>query len=97
MPPPTLFPATIVELTVRKKGYNITELARLAAVDRRTVYNWFNQKYLKTEMLVSKTTNRKVYIITDITNNSNHIRINLNDYVSYSNGSYKHIDVANRY
>jgi lambda repressor-like predicted transcriptional regulator len=41
----------IVELTVRKKGYNITELARLAAVDRRTVYNWFNQKYLKTEII----------------------------------------------
>jgi len=48
-------------------------------------------------MLVSKTTNRKVYIITDITNNSNHIRIHLNDYVNYSNGDYDHIDVANRY
>lgn len=41
----------IVELRVRKEGYNITELSRLAHVERRTVYNWFNQKYLKTEII----------------------------------------------
>jgi lambda repressor-like predicted transcriptional regulator len=41
----------IVELNVRKNGYNITELARLAHVKRRTVYNWFNQKYLKPEII----------------------------------------------
>ncbi len=41
----------IVEMLVRKKGYSISELARLTHVNRRSVYNWFNQKYLKTEII----------------------------------------------
>jgi lambda repressor-like predicted transcriptional regulator len=41
----------IVELIIRKNGFNITELARMAGVERRTVYNWFNQKYLKTKII----------------------------------------------
>ncbi len=41
----------IVELTVRKEGFSISELARLSHVNRRSVYNWFNQKYLKTEII----------------------------------------------
>lgn len=42
-----------VEMVVRKKGYSISEVARLAHVNRRSVYNWFNQKYLKTEIIYS--------------------------------------------
>ena len=41
----------IIELTIRKKGLNITEVARLNHVNRRTVYNWFGQKYLKPEII----------------------------------------------
>ena len=41
----------IVELIIRKKGYSISELARLSYVNRRSVYNWFNQKYLKPEII----------------------------------------------
>jgi len=41
----------IVELIIRKKGYSISELARLTHVNRRSVYNWFNQKYLRTEII----------------------------------------------
>ncbi|TWR28860.1 hypothetical protein FPZ43_11355 [Mucilaginibacter pallidiroseus] len=41
----------IVELTIRKKGFSISELARLANVNRKCVYNWFNQKYLKPETI----------------------------------------------
>lgn len=41
----------IVELTIRKKGFSISELARLAEINRKCVYNWFNQKYLKPEII----------------------------------------------
>lgn len=41
----------IVELVIRKDGFSITELARLTHVNRRSVYNWFNQKYLKIEII----------------------------------------------
>ena len=41
----------VIELTIRKKGLNITEVARLSHVNRRTVYNWFNQKYVKSEVI----------------------------------------------
>jgi hypothetical protein len=41
----------IIELTIRKKGLNITEVARLSHVNRRTVYNWFSQKYVKAEVI----------------------------------------------
>jgi lambda repressor-like predicted transcriptional regulator len=41
----------IVELVIRKNGYSISELARMTHVNRRSVYNWFNQKYLKTEII----------------------------------------------
>ncbi|WP_295718854.1 hypothetical protein [Mucilaginibacter sp.] len=42
-----------VEAVIRKKGYSISEIAHLAHVNRRSVYNWFNQKYLKTEIIFS--------------------------------------------
>jgi len=41
----------IVEYTVRKKGLSIAELARLVNVNRRSVYNWFNQEKLKVETI----------------------------------------------
>jgi len=41
----------IVELTIRKQGFSISELARLADINRKCVYNWFNQKYLKPEII----------------------------------------------
>jgi transcriptional regulator with XRE-family HTH domain len=41
----------IVERTIRRKGYSISELARLTKVNRRSVYNWFNQKQLKPEII----------------------------------------------
>ncbi|MDB5060212.1 MAG: hypothetical protein JWP67_55 [Mucilaginibacter sp.] len=43
----------IVELVIRKKGYSISELARLSQINRKCVYNWFNQKYLKPEIIYS--------------------------------------------
>jgi predicted transcriptional regulator len=36
----------IVEKRVRRSGFSITELARNTKVNRRSVYNWFNQKKL---------------------------------------------------
>ncbi|MBL4678623.1 MAG: helix-turn-helix domain-containing protein [Mucilaginibacter sp.] len=41
----------IVELVIRKGGYSISEIARLTVINRKTVYNWFNQKYLKPEII----------------------------------------------
>lgn len=41
----------IVELVIRKGGYSISEIARLTIINRKTVYNWFNQKYLKPEII----------------------------------------------
>ncbi|WP_183572976.1 helix-turn-helix domain-containing protein [Mucilaginibacter sp. X5P1] len=41
----------IVEMVIRREGYSISELARLAKVNRRSIYYWFNQQYLKTEII----------------------------------------------
>ncbi|SDI27595.1 helix-turn-helix domain-containing protein [Mucilaginibacter sp. P19] len=41
----------IVELVIRKKGVSISQLARMTNMNRRSVYNWFNQKYLKQEII----------------------------------------------
>ncbi|MFA6086688.1 hypothetical protein [Mucilaginibacter sp.] len=41
----------IVEYIVRKNGYNITELATNLSVNRRSIYNWFNQKDLRTDII----------------------------------------------
>jgi hypothetical protein len=41
----------IVELVIRKGGYSISEIARLTSINRKSVYNWFNQKYLKPEVI----------------------------------------------
>lgn len=41
----------IIERVIRRNGYSISELARLTKVNRRSVYNWFNQKHLKAEII----------------------------------------------
>lgn len=41
----------IIERVIRRNGYSISELARLTKVNRRSVYNWFNQKRLKPELI----------------------------------------------
>lgn len=41
----------IVERVVRRSGVSITELARRTHVNRRSVYNWFNQKRLKLDII----------------------------------------------
>lgn len=40
-----------IERIIRRNGYSITELARLTSVNRRSVYNWFNQRLLKPEVI----------------------------------------------
>jgi lambda repressor-like predicted transcriptional regulator len=41
----------ILEMVIRKKGFSISELARLSNINRKCVYNWFNQKYLNAEII----------------------------------------------
>lgn len=41
----------IVERVVRRSGLSITELARRIHVNRRSVYNWFEQKTLKLDII----------------------------------------------
>ena len=41
----------IVELAVRRKGVSISELSRRMHVNRRSIYNWFQQKSLKIEII----------------------------------------------
>lgn len=41
----------IMERIIRRTGYSISELARLTNVNRRSIYNWFNQKNLKPEII----------------------------------------------
>ncbi|TWR28840.1 TetR/AcrR family transcriptional regulator [Mucilaginibacter pallidiroseus] len=41
----------IIEYLVRKYGYSITDLAKELNVNRRSVYNYFQNKYLKSEII----------------------------------------------
>lgn len=41
----------LVEYRVRKNGYSISDLARNLKVNRRSIYNWFNQRHLKKEII----------------------------------------------
>jgi plasmid maintenance system antidote protein VapI len=41
----------IIERTIRRNGYSISELARLMKVNRRSIYNWFNQPKFKPEII----------------------------------------------
>jgi AcrR family transcriptional regulator len=40
-----------VEYIVRKNGYSITDLAEGLGVNRRTIYNYFQNKYLKQDII----------------------------------------------
>jgi len=42
----------IVELAVRRRNVNISDLSRRLRVNRRTLYNWFGQRKLHTEVIV---------------------------------------------
>ncbi|HKG07965.1 MAG TPA: hypothetical protein VKB19_15975 [Pedobacter sp.] len=37
----------LIERVIRRNGYSITEIANYTHVNRRSVYNWFNQRYVK--------------------------------------------------
>ncbi|WP_129714894.1 hypothetical protein [Pedobacter sp. SYP-B3415] len=41
----------IVELAVRRQNVNISELSRKLNVNRRTMYNWFQQRKLSAELV----------------------------------------------
>ena len=41
----------IVEMAVRRKGVSISELSRRMHVNRRSIYNWFQQRVLKIETI----------------------------------------------
>ncbi|MCQ6956560.1 MULTISPECIES: helix-turn-helix domain-containing protein [Mucilaginibacter] len=41
----------IIELAVRRKGVSISELSRRMHVNRRSIYNWFQQRCLKIETI----------------------------------------------
>jgi hypothetical protein len=41
----------IIERTIRRKGYSISEVARFVKVNRRSVYYWFEQQYLKKDII----------------------------------------------
>ncbi|AMR33527.1 hypothetical protein A0256_19915 [Mucilaginibacter sp. PAMC 26640] len=43
----------IVEYRVRKNGYSISDLAKGLQVNRRSIYNWFNQRHLKKDIILS--------------------------------------------
>ncbi|AYL95245.1 hypothetical protein [Mucilaginibacter celer] len=42
----------IVEYRVRKNGFCISDLARCTNVNRRSIYNWFNQKKLRSDVIL---------------------------------------------
>lgn len=42
----------LIEKIIRLNGYNISELARLLSVDRRTIYIWFKKKRLKKDVIL---------------------------------------------
>ena len=41
----------LLERVIRKKGLNISGLAREIGVNRRSLYNWFEEKNIKVEVL----------------------------------------------
>jgi transcriptional regulator with XRE-family HTH domain len=40
----------ILERAIRRNGNSISDVARLMNINRRSVYNWFNQSQLKAEI-----------------------------------------------
>ncbi|HEX8609433.1 MAG TPA: helix-turn-helix domain-containing protein, partial [Pedobacter sp.] len=43
----------LIEKIIRRNGHSITDIARLTHVNRRSVYNWFNQARLKPRTISS--------------------------------------------
>ncbi|MBE9585860.1 hypothetical protein IM792_15495 [Mucilaginibacter sp. JRF] len=41
-----------VEYIIRRKGVNLSDLAKIMNINRRTFYNWFNQARLKKEIII---------------------------------------------
>jgi predicted transcriptional regulator len=41
----------LVEKVIRGNGYSISALASVLKVNRRSIYNWFKQTYLKQEII----------------------------------------------
>ncbi|MEH6305721.1 helix-turn-helix domain-containing protein [Olivibacter sp. CPCC 100613] len=41
----------IIERTIRRNGYSISELARIMKVNRRSIYNWFGQAKFKADII----------------------------------------------
>lgn len=41
----------VIEKVIRRNGYSISELAQLMKVNRRSIYNWFEQRRLKTQLI----------------------------------------------
>nr|WP_068891970.1 hypothetical protein [Pedobacter panaciterrae] len=42
----------IIELAVRRQNVNISDLSRRMRVNRRTLYNWFKQPKLHTDVII---------------------------------------------
>lgn len=42
----------IIEKVIRREGHSLTDLARSAGVNRRSIYNWFLQPRLKPEIII---------------------------------------------
>lgn len=41
----------IIKFTLKKSNYNLSDLAKSMNVNRRTLYNWFNQEKIKKEII----------------------------------------------
>jgi transcriptional regulator with XRE-family HTH domain len=41
----------IIEKVIRRNGHSISDLAKATNVNRRSVYNWFNQRRLKPDVI----------------------------------------------
>jgi hypothetical protein len=42
----------IIEKVIRRNGHSISEVALITGVNRRSVYNWFNQRHLKADIII---------------------------------------------
>jgi plasmid maintenance system antidote protein VapI len=42
----------IIEKVIRRNGHSISEVALTTGVNRRSVYNWFNQRHLKADIII---------------------------------------------
>jgi lambda repressor-like predicted transcriptional regulator len=47
----TVHQGSIIENVIRKNGHSITKLAISMGVNRRSVYNWFNQPKVKPDLI----------------------------------------------